>query len=824
MINTKIISAILILIILTPVLLLSDPLVDSLEKRLAKVSGNDKIDLLNQLSKAYRQSYPDSCVYYGNIATTLAKKSNYRKGEVEAELYIAAGESYNTSPKKSMEKLNNILKESQEINFKEGIAFALRFIGILKAEMSDYKGSNQEYEKAIEIGKEINYVEGNANCYNNLGENYTVLTKSDLAIQNFQKGFELFDNIGYYNQATNCLIAIGNIYKNNNNFEKAVQYYFNAYNYSKGKADNPDNTYALQSLAMVYLSWNNYDKVEEFGNQALESLSKSRDKFVYGQFLNAMGTFYIYMMKNPDKALELHEKSLAVFKQMNYTIYIYDEYFEIGNSFKLKGDYTKALDSYQKALDVSHSLERNYITAKTLNALGELYFEMKDYSKSIEYNTNALNIVEADSSKWILLPILYDLGNTYFCLKDYKQSEDFLMRASDINKSLNSRDMQIKIYKTLSDLYKEQGKFEPAFKFMSLYSALSDSISNDNNTKKLANMQMKYELDGKENEILLLNKKKEIQLTILISCLAIILFFSIFAFSRFIIKKRTAKQLEEKNQELETINNFLVQSENILKVTNQEKDRFLSIIKSELSQAASYVQSLLPCQIKTGDVKVQWCYIPSAQLGGDFFGYYWMNADTFVIYLLDVSGHGIGPSLHSISVFNALRFQSLPNTDYKDPANVLNSLNRSFQMKQNKNLFFTIWYGVYDRNSRELKYATGGHPPAIMLSTNGNRDRDGAIRLNTRNYAIGGASEFEYRSDSVIIKNPSEIYIFSDGVYEIRQYENISWDIDELEKYLKNFHSKEDNILENLYDHVKKINGNETLEDDFSILKISIEE
>jgi len=146
------------LIILTPVLLLSDTLVDSLEKRLAKVSGNDKIDLLNQLSKAYRQSYPDSCVYYGNIATTLAKKSNYRKGEVEAELYIAAGESYNTSPKKSMEKLNKILKESQEINFKEGIAFALRFIGILKAEMSDYKGSNQEYEKAIEIGKEINFV------------------------------------------------------------------------------------------------------------------------------------------------------------------------------------------------------------------------------------------------------------------------------------------------------------------------------------------------------------------------------------------------------------------------------------------------------------------------------------------------------------------------------------------------------------------------------------------------------------------------------------------------------------------------------------------
>ena len=46
---------------------------------------------------------------------------------------------------------------------------------------------------------------------------------------------------------------------------------------------------------------------------------------------------------------------------------------------------------------------------------------------------------------------------------------------------------------------------------------------------------------------------------------------------------------------------------------------------------------------------------------------------------------------------------------------MLAALNRAFPMEEHAGRFFTIWYGVYDRTSRKLSYASAGHPPAILL-------------------------------------------------------------------------------------------------------------
>ena len=119
-------------------------------------------------------------------------------------------------------------------------------------------------------------------------------------------------------------------------------------------------------------------------------------------------------------------------------------------------------------------------------------------------------------------------------------------------------------------------------------------------------------------------------------------------------------------------------------------------------------------------MRAQWRFQPSAELGGDIFGYHWINADRLAIYLLDVSGHGVGAALLSVSVFNVLRTQSLQGTDFGDPAAVLKQLNRVFPMERQNNLIFTIWYGVFERSTRRLTYASGGHPPAVLTGDSPN--------------------------------------------------------------------------------------------------------
>jgi phosphoserine phosphatase RsbU/P len=151
------------------------------------------------------------------------------------------------------------------------------------------------------------------------------------------------------------------------------------------------------------------------------------------------------------------------------------------------------------------------------------------------------------------------------------------------------------------------------------------------------------------------------------------------------------------------------------------------IMAADLAQAAKYVRSLLPEPLREGSIRTDWRFVPSASLGGDTFGYHWLDDDHLALFLLDVSGHGVGPALLSVSDFNALRSQSLPQTDFLEPGQVLASLNRAFQMEQQNGLYFTIWYGVYDMSNRTIRYCGGGHPPAILIT--GPNEKEAQVRL-----------------------------------------------------------------------------------------------
>src|SRR5262245_49563837 len=103
-----------------------------------------------------------------------------------------------------------------------------------------------------------------------------------------------------------------------------------------------------------------------------------------------------------------------------------------------------------------------------------------------------------------------------------------------------------------------------------------------------------------------------------------------------------------------------------------------ALLAAEIATAARYVQSLLPEKL-AGKVHIDWKFVPSTQLGGDMFGYHWLDRDHLALYLLDVSGHGVGSSLLAVSAANVLSSRSLPETDFREPGQVCARLNDVFQ-------------------------------------------------------------------------------------------------------------------------------------------------
>ena len=251
----------------------------------------------------------------------------------------------------------------------------------------------------------------------------------------------------------------------------------------------------------------------------------------------------------------------------------------------------------------------------------------------------------------------------------------------------------------------------------------------------------------------------------------------------------------------------------------KERDQVLEQLNNELSEAADYVKKILPQPITEGVIRTNWRFIPSTSLGGDAFGYHKVDEKNFALYLIDVSGHGVGAALLSASVINVIRSQSLPKTDFKDPAQVLKALNIAFPSDANKDMFFTIWYGVFNTNSRELTYASAGHPPAILCDENSSCNCHIDL-LKTPNFVVGGIEGTSFVKDKCKIFGGNTLYIFSDGVYEVEKSDGTNWHFNEFVNYIKKVKTDEQAVMDRLLDYVRRKGKSHNIEDDFTILEV----
>jgi phosphoserine phosphatase RsbU/P len=245
------------------------------------------------------------------------------------------------------------------------------------------------------------------------------------------------------------------------------------------------------------------------------------------------------------------------------------------------------------------------------------------------------------------------------------------------------------------------------------------------------------------------------------------------------------------------------------------------LLEAELAEAAEYVGSILPEPLTNTSLSIDVRFIPSRQLGGDGFDYFWLDRDRLVIYLLDVSGHGLRAALPSLAVINLLRSRGLNKVNYAKPSEVLRGLNRTFQMSHRNDKYFTIWYGVYDCHKRYLVYSSAGHPPAILVSSD--RERSPVdLPLKTPGFPIGMFADAEYTDANCTIGDRSSLYIFSDGIYEIEQPNGKIWGLKEFIKLLKTYYLMPNHNLDLLLNYIQNWNiKQQQFNDDLSIMEIN---
>jgi sigma-B regulation protein RsbU (phosphoserine phosphatase) len=181
---------------------------------------------------------------------------------------------------------------------------------------------------------------------------------------------------------------------------------------------------------------------------------------------------------------------------------------------------------------------------------------------------------------------------------------------------------------------------------------------------------------------------------------------------------------------------------------------------------------------------IDWQFHPSTHLGGDGLGYRRINDDLLAFYVLDVTGHGLGSALLAVTALELLRNRNPASMiDFSHPAGVVDRLNRTFQMKDHAGKFFSVWYGVYSRSARTLTYVNAGHPPPLLLTR-----ENGTVKL-TRTApgvsVLGIMPEIHARETTIPFSATSELFLFTDGLYELLDPQGGRGSYDEFLAYLQ---------------------------------------
>jgi len=317
------------------------------------------------------------------------------------------------------------------------------------------------------------------------------------------------------------------------------------------KSLNPNQQAKLNYfLGEIYLSKGIYDSAKLYAQNVVEMAQDLNDDLLYSNSLITLGIINDYLGYY-DRALSNYLKALTIKEKLEDSSGIADINNNIAILYNFQGEYEKAIDYFKQSLKTREKLNDERGIAGVYNNLGLMYMKLDNYGKALEYQNKSLELkkelgdLKGLASSYNNIGIIYfnqdlperaivfyekalkvkkeigfdadlassylNIGEAFMELRNFQKSEQNLQLAlQEATKTNNKDDLRL-IYQVLAKLMAKTSQYKAAYEYHQNYSALNDSIYNQESAERIAEMQARYELERKEKEIELLQKEKKIQ-------------------------------------------------------------------------------------------------------------------------------------------------------------------------------------------------------------------------------------------------------------------------------------------------------------------------
>ena len=212
-------------------------------------------------------------------------------------------------------------------------------------------------------------------------------------------------------------------------------------------------------------------------------------------------------------------------------------------------------------------------------------------------------------------------------------------------------------------------------------------------------------------------------------------------------------------------------------------------MRKDLQFTKRIQERILPKKGCIENISIDYIYKASEMLSGDMFDLFYIDEENIGIYISDVAGHGIAASMMTMFIRQTMR---AIKDDILSPALALTELHRRFSLLNlEPDKYFTIFYGVYNKITHQLRYSNAGHN-CVPVKFNGSKYE--LLELN--GYPIAMLfDEMIYKEQKVHLVKGDKVLFYTDGITEAKDHSGTDFGVEGiLDIIIKNPH----NLLEEI--------------------------
>jgi len=239
----------------------------------------------------------------------------------------------------------------------------------------------------------------------------------------------------------------------------------------------------------------------------------------------------------------------------------------------------------------------------------------------------------------------------------------------------------------------------------------------------------------------------------------------------------------------------------------------LSSLSDELNIANRIQSTILPVTFpehKNYDLFAT--MTPAKDVGGDFYDFFMIDNERIGFVIGDVSGKGVPAALFMAVSRTFLKATALTGFS---PRDCLERANRSLAKESVPEMFVTLFYGILDLATGEVRYSNGGHNDPYILRNNGKveqLEQAGGIML-------GFLDDQRYKENEIMLNSGDAIILYTDGVTEAFNKEEEEFDDKRLIKGLEKQKGKSSQkIIEGIVKDVEAFIDDAEQSDDLTML------